>query len=71
MKLKPLIYIAVGFALLWLSKRLELHGDLAPIDPSGVSPERAKYHIAALVALLGAIGLFIAALLGIFRGFRR
>jgi hypothetical protein len=44
MSIKPIIYIAVAFALSWLSKQLELQGDLAPIDPSGVSPERAKYH---------------------------
>ena len=71
MKLKPLIYLALGFGLLWLSRSLELRGDLAPFVEGGVSTERAKYHIAALVAVIAALGLFVAAGLGIWRNLRR
>ena len=69
--LRPLILLAVGFGLLSLSRSLELRGDLAPIVEGGVSAERAQYHIAALVLLLGALGFFIAAGLSIWRNMRR
>jgi hypothetical protein len=71
MRLKPLIFIAVGFGLYWVARDVELMGDAAPFGPNGVSPERAKYHISALVLMIGALGFFIAALVGIFRRWRR
>ena len=70
MKLKPLIFLAVAFGLMALSRSLELQGDAAPLGENGVSPERAKYHVMALVAVLGALGLFIAAAVSIFRSWR-
>ena len=71
MRFKPLLFIAIAIGLYFLSHSLELRGDLAPVDPSGVSPERAKYHIMALVALLGALGCFIYAGVSAFRGRKR
>ena len=71
MKLKPLIFIAVGAGLYWVARDVELMGDAAPFVPGGVSTERAKYHVTALVLMLGALGFFIAALVGLFRGWRR
>jgi hypothetical protein len=70
MKLRTMILIAIGFGLYALSHSLELRGDLAPLAASGVSPERAKFHLLALVVLLAGLGCFIAAGLGIFRGLR-
>ena len=70
MKWKPLIFIAMAIGLFVISRDLELRGDLAPLTESGVSPERAKYHLAALVLMLGALGLFIAAGVSLFRGRR-
>ena len=71
MRWKPLIFIAVGFGLYWVARELEVMGDAAPFVPGGVSTERAKYHIIALIMMIGALGFFIAALVGIFRGWRR
>ena len=71
MKWKPFIFIALAIGLYVVSRDLELRGDLAPLAESGVSPERAKYHLAALVLMLGALGLFIAAGVSLFRGWRR
>ena len=71
MRLKPLIFIAVGCGLYWVARDVELMGDAAPFVPGGASTERAKYHIIALVLMLGALGFFIAALVGIFRRWRR
>jgi hypothetical protein len=70
MKLKTIVFIAVGFGLYSLSHSLELRGDLAPLTASGVSPERASYHIMALLVLLAALGLFISAGVSVFRGMR-
>ena len=70
MKLKPLIFIAVGFGLSYVAKDIGLRGDAAPFVPGGVSPERLKYHLIALVLTLGALGFFIAALVSLFRGWR-
>jgi len=71
MKLKPLIFFALAFGLMAVSRSLELQGDAAPFGENGVSPERAKYHLLALVAVLGALGLFIAAGVSLYRGWRR
>ncbi len=71
MRFKPLIFIAIGFGLYWVARDVELMGDAAPLVPGGVSAERAKYHIIALVLMIGALGFFIAALISIFRGRRR
>ena len=70
MKFKPILFLAIAIGLYFLSHSLELRGDLAPVSPSGVSPERAKYHIMALVLLLGALGCFIYAGVSAFRGWR-
>jgi hypothetical protein len=71
MKWKPLILIAVGFGLYWVARDVELWGDAAPFVSGGVSTERAKYHILALVLMLGALGFFIGGLVQIVRGWRR
>ena len=70
MRFKPLLFMAIAFGLMSLSHSLELRGDLAPIVEGGVSPERAKYHVAALVVMLAALGLFIAAGVSVFRKLR-
>ena len=70
MKLRTMIFIALGFGLYALSHALELRGDLAPLAASGISPERAKYHLLALLVLLAGIGFFIAAGLNAFRAIR-
>jgi len=67
MKLKPLVFIAVGMGLSYVSHDVGLQGDAAPLVPGGVSPERLKYHLIALVLLLGALGFFIAAGVSLFR----
>jgi hypothetical protein len=64
-------YLAVGFGLLFVAHSVGQLGDLAPVNPGGVSAERAKYHIAALVLDLGAIACFIIALVGMLRGRKR
>jgi hypothetical protein len=71
MKLKPLIFIAIAIGLYFVSHSLGLRGDAAPFGANGVSPERAKYHVIALVLLIGALGFFIAAGVTAFRGRRR
>jgi len=70
MKMRPIIYIAIGFGLLFLAHQVGLMGDAAPVVPGGVSAERAKYHIMALVIDFGAIALFIAAIVSMMRGRR-
>jgi hypothetical protein len=70
MRLKPLIFIAIAIGLYVVSRDVELQGDAAPLVPGGVSPERAKYHLIALVVMLGALGFFIAAGVSLFRGRR-
>ena len=67
---KAIMFMAIAFGLMALSHSLELRGDLAPFGENGVSPERAKYHIMALVALLGALGCFVYAGLSVFRRIR-
>lgn len=71
MKLKPLILLAVAIALYYAGHVLDLRGDAAPFGADGVSPERAKFHFAALVMMLGALGCFIAAGVSLWRGLRR
>jgi hypothetical protein len=71
MRLKPLIYFAVGCGLFYVGHDVGLMGDAAPLVPGGVSPERAKYHLIALALTLGALGFFIAAGVSLFRGSRR
>ena len=71
MRWKPLIFIAVGFGLYWVARDVESMGDAAPFVPGDVSTERAKYHIIALLMMIGALGLFIAALVNLVRGWRR
>jgi hypothetical protein len=70
MRMRPIIYIAIGFGLLFLAHEVGLMGDAAPLVPGGVSAERAKYHLIALVIDLGAIALFIAAIVSMIRGRR-
>jgi hypothetical protein len=67
-RLKPILFIAIAIGLYFVSHSIGLRGDAAPVDPSGVSPERAKYHLIALLLMLGALGFFIAAGVSFFRG---
>jgi hypothetical protein len=69
-KFKFLIYFAIACGLWFVGHEVGLQGDAAPVVPGGVSPERAKYHLIALLLTLGALGFFIAAGLSIFRGRR-
>ena len=71
MNLKALLFLAIAIGLYFVSRSLELRGDVAPMVESGVSPERAKYHIMALVLLLGALGCFLYAGVSAFRNWRR
>jgi hypothetical protein len=61
MNLRPILFLAIAIGLYFVSHTLELRGDAAPISESGVSPERAKYHVMALVLMLGALGCFVYA----------
>ena len=67
---KPIIFIVMAFGLLSLSHSLELQGDLAPFAKDGVSTDQAFYHATALLALLGALGLFVGAGVSLFRTLR-
>jgi len=70
-RLRPFVFIAVGIGLKFISKQVELQGDTAPLMPGQVSPERLTYHLAAFALLVGALGFFIAAGVGIYRNWRR
>ena len=70
MNLKTIIYLAIAFGLLMVGHSVSLQGDAAPYGPDGASPERAKYHITALVLTLGAAAFFIAAGGNIWRSLR-
>jgi len=70
-KLKPFVFIAIGVGLKFISKQIELQGDAAALYPGQVSPERLTYHLAAFALLVGALGFFIAAGVGIYRNWRR
>lgn len=67
MKLKPILFIAIAIGLYYVGHSVGLRGDAAPAGANGVSPERAKYHITALVLMLGALGFFIAGGVSAFR----
>jgi hypothetical protein len=64
---KPAIFLATAITLYFVSHALELRGDAAPVAAGGVSPERLKYHLVALVLLLGALAFFISAGVSAFR----
>jgi len=70
MNFRPILFLAIAIGLYFASHALELRGDAAPLNPGGVSPERAKYHIMALVLLLGALGCFIYAGVTAYRKWR-
>jgi hypothetical protein len=70
MNFRPILFLAIAIGLYFVSHALESRGDAAPTSPSGVSPERAKYHIAALALLPGALGCFIYAGVSAFRSRR-
>ena len=70
MRFKPLVFIALGLGLFYVAHNVGLRGDAAPLVPGGVSLERAKYHLIALVLTLGALGFFIAAGVSLIRGRR-
>jgi hypothetical protein len=70
MNFKPLLFLAVAIGLYFVSHSLEVRGDAAPLAESGVSPERAKYHLMALVLLLAALGCFVYAGVSAFRKWR-
>ena len=71
MKLRFLIYFAIACGLYFVGHDIGLRGDAAPLVPGAVSPERAKYHLIALVLTLAALGFFIAAGVSLFRNARR
>ena len=70
MSFKTVLFLAIAIGLYVVSHSLELQGDAAPFGPDGVSPERARYHIAALVLLLGALGCFAYAGVSAYRQWR-
>ena len=70
MSFKTALFLAIGIGLFFVSHSLELRGDAAPLVENGVSPERAKYHLMALVVLLGALGCFVYAGVRVFRRLR-
>jgi len=70
MNLKTILFLAIAIGLYFVSHTLELRGDAAPMSASGVSPERARYHLMALVLLLGALGCFVYAGVSAFRKWR-
>ena len=70
MNVKPILFLAIAIGLYFVSRSLELRGDATPISASGVSPERARYHIMALILMLGALGCFIYAGVSAFRKWR-
>lgn len=70
MNLKPILFLAIAIGLYFVSHALELRGDAAPLVENGVSPERAKYHLMALILLLGALGCFIYAGVSAYRQWR-
>lgn len=67
MRLKPLVFLAIAVGFWFAGHSLELRGDIAPRLSDGTSPEAAKYHILALVMIIGALGCFIYAGVSLFR----
>jgi hypothetical protein len=67
MTFRTLAFLAIAFGLLAVSHSLGLRGDAAPFGENGVSPERAKYHLMAIVAVLASMGCFVAAGMDLFR----
>lgn len=67
MNFKTMLLLAIAIGLLFVSHTLNLRGDAAPFAEHGVSADRAKYHLAALVVLLGALGCFVSAGVSLFR----
>ena len=63
-------WLAAGIGLFGLSRLLESMGDLAPIAESGVSVERAAWHVPALLVLLAAMACFVRAGVVIWRSVR-
>jgi hypothetical protein len=70
MTLRPILFLAIAIGLYFVSHSLEVRGDAAPVAENGISPERARYHLMALVLLLGALGCFISAGVSAFRNWR-
>jgi len=54
-------WLAAGIGLFGVSRVLESMGDLAPLAASGVSWERAGWHLSALLMLLAGGACFIRA----------
>ena len=71
MRFKPILFLAIAVGLYYVARSIGPRGDAAPLNVGGISPERAKYHILALVLMLGAFGFFIAAGVSLLRGHRR
>jgi hypothetical protein len=67
MNRKTILLLAAGAGFFAVSHALELRGDAAPFAASGVSGERATYHLAALAVLLASFGCFVTAAIGLFR----
>jgi hypothetical protein len=67
MKIGTILLLAAGAGLYAVGQSMELRGDIAPFAASGVSTERAVYHVAALLLMLGAFACFIGAGFTIFR----
>jgi hypothetical protein len=70
MNLRTMLLLAIAIGLYVVSHALELRGDAAPFVEGGVSSERAKFHLMALVLLLGALGCFISAGVSAYRSMR-
>jgi hypothetical protein len=70
MNFKVILFLAIAAGLYFVGQSVGLQGDAAPVGANGVSPERAKYHLIALVLTLGAFGCVIYAGVALFRGRR-
>lgn len=67
MNVKSIVSLAIAFGLFFLSRAMELRGDVIPHTEPGAASERLTYHLQALLLLLGALGSFIYAGLSAFR----
>jgi hypothetical protein len=70
MKFKPMLFLAIAIGLYFVGQSVGARGDAAPFGENGVSPERAKYHLIALVLTIGALASFIYAGVSLYRGRR-